>query len=300
MSRNQVRTALVTGSSSGIGRACASVLIERGYRVFGGVRREEDARALALGVGNGVTPVMLDVTDDESVSRAVALISASVGEAGLHALVNNAGVVVAGPLEYLRAEEISRQFEVNVLGTLRVTRACLPLLRFARGRIVIVGSIAGRVSFPFLGPYSASKAALASLAATLRMELRAAGVLTCVVEPGSVATPIWEKSFSSARDTMAGFPPEALEAYGAQMEATLSSSAVAASMGVPPVAVARALARALAAPRMRGRYLVGWDARLLELAQALLPPSLYERFQIALVHRGRRASGVAESRGNAL
>jgi len=294
------KTALVTGSSSGIGCACVCALVERGYRVYGGVRRDLDARELVRAAGERATPVILDVTEDESVRRAIEIVSDAVGDAGLDALVNNAGVVVAGPLEYLPAAELHRQFDVNVFGTLRATRACLPLLRAARGRVVIVGSITGRVTFPFLGPYAASKAALASLGATLRMELRGAGVQACVVEPGSVATPIWSKSSDSARDTIAELPRAALDAYGVEMAAMLSTSAAAASLGAPAEAVARVIARALGARRMRGRYLVGWDARLLELARVLLPLGVNERLRMALVYRGRRSGGVAETGGRVL
>jgi len=300
MTRYNQRSVLVTGCATGIGRACVEHLAHQGYNVFAGVRCETDVHEIERAHRGAVIPLLLDVTEPASVAAARERLETSLSLQGLDALVNNAGIAVAGPLEYLAEKDLLRQFSVNVFGAMAMTRALLPLLRRARGRVVNVGSIAGRVTFPFLGPYSASKAALASLTATLRLELRSMGVQVCLVEPGSIATPIWDKSTRSALALLEGLPREAHKTYGAQMAATLSSSVLAASIGSTPAAVARAVAHALSSRRMKGRYTVGWDARLLILARRILPEHLWESLLLGLAYRGRRPGGVAETDGSVL
>jgi NAD(P)-dependent dehydrogenase (short-subunit alcohol dehydrogenase family) len=176
-----MRTALVTGASSGIGRACALRLVSSGWRVLAGVRRSGDAP-------KGTQEVLLDVTNPEHVHA----VAERVDE--LHGLVNNAGIAVAVPLEFIPLDELRRQFEVNVFGQVAVTQALLPQLRRSKGRIVFVGSIAGKSALPFLGPYAASKHALEAIADSLRVELQPFGVGVSIVEPGTIKTPIWTKS----------------------------------------------------------------------------------------------------------
>src|SRR5919198_2886732 len=206
---------LITGASTGIGEACALRLDARGWRVFAGVRREEDAARLRSQLSERSQPVIVDVTDPASIARATATVSSVLKEEGLAGLVNNAGIAVAGPLEFLSLEEFRRQLEVNVTGQLAVTQACLPQLRRGRGRIVFMGSIAGRVTFPMMGPYSASKHALEALADALRVELQPWGMHVSIVEPGSIATPIWRKGEEAAAQASARFPPAADHLYGA-------------------------------------------------------------------------------------
>ncbi|HEY7923524.1 MAG TPA: SDR family oxidoreductase, partial [Vicinamibacteria bacterium] len=174
------RTALVTGASSGIGAACAARLVRSGWRVLAGVRRKGDAP-------EGTEEVQLDVTDAAQIK------AAADGVEELHALVNNAGIAIAMPLEFVPLDELRHQLEVNVVGQVAVTQAFLPVLRRARGRIVFVGSIAGRSALPFLGPYAASKHALEAIADSLRVELRPWGIHVAIVEPGSIRTPIWTR-----------------------------------------------------------------------------------------------------------
>ncbi|PYR57414.1 MAG: short-chain dehydrogenase/reductase, partial [Acidobacteria bacterium] len=166
------RRVLITGSSTGIGEACARRLDAAGWRVFAGVRREEDGQRLRAGMSSRLTPVLLEVTDAASMARAARTIGVEGADAGLDGLVNNAGIAVAGPLEYLPIADFRRQLEVNVVGPLAVTQALLPAIRARRGRIVLMGSIAGRMTVPFLGPYSASKFALEAMADALRVELQ--------------------------------------------------------------------------------------------------------------------------------
>ena len=194
-------TVLITGASTGIGAACAIRLAAAGMHVYAGVR--EDAAGAALRAQNAalITPLHIDVTDADSIAAAVAALDAQLGDAGLNGLINNAGIAIGGPLEVLPMKEIRRQFDVNVFGALAVTQAFLPQLRRARGRIVNMGSIAGRIALPFLGPYCMSKSALRAMTHALRLEVDAWGIDVALVEPGAIATPIWKKS-NAAADVM--------------------------------------------------------------------------------------------------
>src|SRR5512133_1136305 len=189
-----MRTALVTGASSGIGAACARRLESAGWRVFSGVRAAGDAAA--------GTEVLLDVTSVEQIRAA----TKEIGQ--LDALVNNAGIAIAMPLEFLPLDELRRQLEVNVIGQVAVTQAFLPHLRRSRGRIVFVGSIAGKSALPFLGAYAASKHALEAIADTLRIELRPFGIEVAIVEPGTMATPIWQKARETVQRLLPTLPAE--------------------------------------------------------------------------------------------
>ncbi len=251
---------LITGASSGIGAACAERLARRGWRVFAGVRTAGAAPA-------GTTEVLLDVTDAEAIARA----AEAVGER-LDGLVNNAGIAVAAPLEHLPLDELRRQLEVNLVGQLAVTQALLPAIRAARGRVVLIGSIAGTSALPFLGPYAISKFALEALADSLRVELAADGIAVSIVRPGTIATPIWSKPQPIA-DALG---PAALEHYGPRLAALRSFAAARAAKAAPAESVARAVEHALRAQRPRTRYLVGRDARIRALIERL-PDRLRDR-----------------------
>ncbi|MCC6626741.1 MAG: SDR family oxidoreductase [Chloroflexi bacterium] len=269
-------TVLVTGASSGIGLACALRLDRLGWQVLAGVRRDEDARCLAGQASPRLRPVSLDITDAAAVAAAVELAVMVAGEAGLAGLVNNAGIVVAGALEYLPDEWLQRQLEVNVVGQLRVTRACLPLLRAGRGRIVFLGSMGGRIAGPFLGPYHASKFALEALTDSLRGELRPWGIPVAIVEPGVIATPIWATSVAAVDRWLATLPAEAWARYGPVVGDLRRRALRSGERGRSPEVVVDAIVHALTALRPRTRYVVGWDARLALLA-AHLPDRLRDR-----------------------
>jgi NAD(P)-dependent dehydrogenase (short-subunit alcohol dehydrogenase family) len=271
------RAIVVTGASSGIGRACALHLDNLGAAVFAGVRREEDGEALKNESGGRIIPLLLDVTDGPSIAAAAERVAGAVGEAGLSGLVNNAGMVVSGPLEFIPPAEMRKQFEVNVLGQIAVTQAFLPLLRRARGRIVNMGSIAGRMALPFIGPYSASKYALEAVTDSLRIELQPWGISVSIIEPGAVATPIWEKSRAAAGKLAHGFPPRARELYGPAMNAQKAAAEKSARAGIAPEIVARAVEHALFATRPRTRYLVGRGVRLRAFLKRVLPDRLLDR-----------------------
>lgn len=274
---------LVTGASSGIGEATAAHLARRGHQVFAGVRKEPDAERLSVRHPN-ISPVILDVTDQEQIDRASAQIGQVVGDAGLFGLVNNAGIGRGGPVEYLKGEEWRRQFDVNVHGQVDVTRALLPLIRRATGRIVFVGSIGGRMATPFIAPYNSSKFALAAIADALRGELHAFGMHVSLIEPGSVKTEIWEKGREKTDELTAELPREALERYGRVLETARRILDYQERVGIPPVKVAEAIEHALTSRRPKPRYLVGKDAR----AQAFLARFVPLRARDALVRKALR------------
>ena len=243
------RSVLVTGASTGIGEACALRLARGGWRVYAGVRRAGDAP-------EGTEELLLDVTDEEQVRAA----SAGIGE--LHGLVNNAGIALAAPLEFIPVQELRRQLDVNLVGTVAVTQAFLPQLRASRGRIVFVGSIAGRSALPFLGAYAASKHALEAIADSLRLEVEPFGIGVSIVQPGTIRTPIWTKSAAVADELRAAMPAEVADLYGERMAAFRRFAAKRGEGGASVDGVARAVEEALESERPRTRKLVGRDARL--------------------------------------
>ncbi len=269
-----VGAAVVTGTSSGIGEACALRLDQSGFRVFAGVRREADGATLRGRASDRLTPILLDVTDAESISSAVRVVTAAVGPAGLAGLVNNAGILVAGPLEFLPVSEIRKQFEVNTIGQIAVTQAFLPLLRHGQGRIVNMGSVGGRLAMPFIGPYNASKFAMEAFTAALRIELRAWNIPVSIIEPGFIATPLWERSLASADAMLETFPHEADQLYGELIAATRESYMKVGKPGIPADAVARTVVEALTAARPKTRYVVGRGTNLQTVLLASLPDRL--------------------------
>lgn len=278
-------TYVVTGASTGIGRACAARLVARGATVFAGVRREADGASLRDELGVGLRPVLLDVTDHAQVVAARDTVAQRLGAQPLDGVVNNAGIAVGGPIEYLPIDDWREQFEVNVFGVVETTKAFLDLLRRGPGRNVIVGSIGGRVASPMLGPYSASKHAVEAVAEALRHELRDWGIHTVVVEPGAVATPIWDKGRSQADALEHELPAEAVERYARFIAVVRRAIDQQEKAGVDPDEVARVVERALVAPRPRARYVVGADARLQALLARLAPDSVRDAAQRAFLDR---------------
>ena len=268
---------VVTGASTGIGAACALDCASRGMRVFAGVRDVRAGEALAAKGGPSLIPIMLDVTDEPSIARSVEVVREVVGEAGLGGLVNNAGIAIGNPLEIIPLAQLRKQFEVNVIGQIAVTQAFLPLLRRGRGRIVNMGSIAGRGTIPLLGPYSASKFALEALTDALRMELQPWGIQVSIIEPGAIATPIWEKSDKVAGELEALASQEAKALYGEAAIRIRAAVAQSAQRAISPEAVARAVHHALTASRPKTRYLVGTDARVRAWMVKWLPDRVQDR-----------------------
>ncbi len=209
--------------------------------------------------------------DTVSISTAASAVAGAVGQTGLAGLVNNAGIVVPGPIEFLPLADLRRQLEMNVVGQVAVTQAFLPLIRAGRGRIVNMGSISGRMATPFTGAYSASKFALEALTDALRLELAPWGISVSIVEPGAVATPIWEKAAKTAEAMVRAAPPETLVLYAEAIQAVRNTAAREAKNAVAPVDVARVVEHALTAAKPRTRYVVGREAKI-RAAMALFVP----------------------------
>lgn len=266
-----MRSALVTGASTGIGHATALHLDGKGWRVFAGVRREEDAAALREAGSKRLVPLMLDVTDAAQIAAAAERIGAEVGEGGLDGLVNNAGIAVPGPLETLPIEDFERQVAVNLTAHLAVTQAMLPAIRTARGRIVFITSIGGLMAFPMFGAYHAAKFGLEAVGDVFRQELRPWGIRVAIVEPGSIATPIWERG-DEAVDSLAERAGEGhASLYGETIASFREVARKTGERGIPPGRVAAKIEHALSARRPRTRYLVGADARGQALAARFVP-----------------------------
>ena len=262
---------LVTGASSGIGRATALRLATTGYHVFAGVRKPADGAALAEAAAGELTPVILDVTDPQQIASAVQLIADHVGDNGLAGLVNNAGIGVFGPLELIPIERFRRQLEVNVTGQLAITQAALPLLRRARGRIVMIGSIGARFTPPFVGPLAASKSTLATMSDALRQELAPWDIRVTVVEPGSIRSEAVDKLESDARAVMNEATAEGRALYQDAFLHLVVFFARLHEKGSRPDVVAKTVERALGASRPRSRYLSGRNAHRMATIARLLP-----------------------------
>ena len=258
-------TMVISGASTGIGRATALRLAGLGFDVLAGVRRESDAP-------EGTTPVLLDVTDGDAIEA----LATRVGTGPLAGLVNNAGVGVGGPVEHISLADWRRQFEVNLFGHVAITRALIPALRAGRGRIVNIGSIGGRTALPFAAPYTASKFAMHAFSDSLRVELHADGIRVALIEPGSIATEIWRKGDDTADQIEADLSPELRDRYRRGLAGARRATARAARTAIPPEKVAGVVEHALTARRPRGRYVVGADARIQALA-AHLPAAATDR-----------------------
>ncbi len=269
---------LITGASTGIGYASAELLASEGYAVIAGVRSRADAERLQA-LHQNVHPAMLDVTREGDLEAAVHIIA----ERGLalRAIVNNAGIAVAGPLEYLPMNRLRRQFDVNVFGALSMTQAALPLLRKSCGRVVFISSVSGQIAPPLLGPYAASKFAIEALADALRMELAPFGIFVIVLQPGNVRTPIWQKGRAEKDRAMANFSEQARERYGAAIENLARVTVREERSGIAPAVVARAVLKAIRTPRPHARYAVGAPAAWQRKIAMMLPERLRDRLVIA-------------------
>lgn len=281
------RAVVVTGASTGIGHACALHLDRLGFTVFAGLRREADAEALRGQASGRLTPVMLDVTRPHEIQQAAGRVAEAVGEAGLAGLVNNAGIAVGGPLEFLPIDALRHQLDVNLVGQVAVTQAFLPLLRRGSGRIIHIGSLSGVIALPFIGAYSASKFALEAVADALRVELRPWNIHVSIVEAGEIDTPIWNKSLAGADEMLASLPPQGRAWYGTVLAGVRGR--LAERRGLPADRVAGAVVHALTARRPKTRYRVGRGVRLKIFFWRILPDRLRD-WLIAQVLGGIRES----------
>jgi NAD(P)-dependent dehydrogenase (short-subunit alcohol dehydrogenase family) len=284
-----MRSVVITGSSSGIGRACALTLDRNGFRVFAGVRKTEDGDALRKAASESLTPVHIDVADSASIDAMVKLVADEVGEAGLAGLVNNAGTTLPCPIEYLALEDFRRQLEVNLVGPLAMTQALLPFLREGQGRIVNVTSGAGKAGVPMMAPYVAAKHGLEGLSDVLRLELSPFGIDVAVIEPGFVSTAMRGKLERDVEETIRTLPDQGRVQYGQQLIALARSISMHAAQGSRPDVIAEAVLHALTSTKPRTRYPAGAGARRLLLIRRVLPDRAFDRVML-------RMSGVGDAR----
>ena len=280
---------LISGASTGIGRATALKLVAEGYSVIAGVRRQTDADALTAEatkvtcskVPGKLVPVPLDVTEKASIKQAVSRTEELTAGKGLLSVINNAGIVVPGPVEFVSANDWRRQFDVNFFGMVELTRATLPLLR--RGvsthgihvpRLMFVSSIGGRVSQPILTPYTCSKFATNALGDGLRLELRRQGIGVTLIEPGAISTDIWNKGNAASSEFSADHPARPL--YGPEIDGLIQASRKAAKAAIPAAQAAQDIFRALIAYRAPARVLVGTQAKILAILRNWLPLSWFD------------------------
>ncbi len=279
---------LVTGASTGIGASCALELERSGYQVFAGVRRNEDGEALKAKAKGALEPVIVDVTQSETIEAARRLIEGKTG-GRLAGLVNNAGIVVSGPLEFVGLDDLRRQLEVNVTGQVAVTQAFLPLIRESRGRIVNIGSIGGRMAVPFTGCYAISKFAIEAFSDALRMELKPWGIHVCLVEPGAVKTPIWSKTKETGTAKREQMPGDVEALYGPQLDQLIKVAGAMEKQGVAPEEVAKAVIHALTSEKPRSRYVVGREAKIQALISRVLPDGVKDNLVLGQMGLPKKA-----------
>ena len=257
------KTVLVTGASTGIGEATALRMKAAGWEVLAAARKDGDLDRLREA---GLEPVRLDVTDAQTIAAA----REQLGDRPLAGLVNNAGVAVSGPIEFIPLDDLRQQLEVNLIGQVAVIQAFLAAIREAKGRVVNVSSIGGRFALPMVGPYAASKYALEAVSDSLRRELRPWGVHVALIEPGAVITPIWEKGRETADRLEAAMGAEARALYGGLADRIRAETEKIPDRGVHPDEVAKAIESALTAARPKLRYVVGSDAKMRLKVKALV------------------------------
>lgn len=269
-------TVLITGASTGIGKACALYLDRHGYRVFAGIRNPDDGMALRQAASAQLTPLILDVTKPDTIAESQAIIAQAVGQHGIQGLINNAGIAILGAVEFLPLETLRHQFEVNFFGQIAVTQAFMPLLRNGQGRIINMSSTGGRFATPFLAPYHASKFALEALSDSLRMELATWQLPVIVIEPASIATPIWEKSLAKAKQDIEALSLEAKDRYASIFQKMIDKVNDVGTIGISPDTVAATVHHALTARHPKTRYLIGMS-RLRYFLATIIPDRWRDR-----------------------
>jgi NAD(P)-dependent dehydrogenase (short-subunit alcohol dehydrogenase family) len=284
-----MKSVVITGSSSGIGRACALMLDRNAFRVFAGVRKDADGDALRAVASASLTPVHIDVTDAASIEAVAKLVGDEVGESGLAGLVNNAGTTLPCPIEYLALDDFRRQLEVNLVGPLALTQALLPPLRKGRGRIVNVTSGAGKAGVPLMAPYVAAKHGLEGLSDVLRLELSPLGIHVAVIEPGFVSTAMRGKLERDVEETIRTLPDQGRARYSQQLIALAQSISTHAAEGSQPDVIADAVLHALTSTKPQTRYPAGAGAKRMLLMRRLLPDRAFDRLML-------RMSGVGGAR----
>ena len=265
---------VITGTSTGIGAACALRLGDEGFCVFAGVRREADGEALQRLTSRPLTPLLIDITDVAMIAAAADTVAQAVGDRGVAGLVNNAGIVRPGPLEFQPMDDLRTQLEVNLFGHVAVTQAFLPLLRLGKGRMVNVGSIGGRLVLPLHGGYSASKFAMEAVTDAFRLELRQWDIKVSLVDPGGSATAIFDKTLAAIDQMEHGLHTRGIDLYDDQLVAVRALVKKTAAQAAPADDVAKAVTAALTAKRPKTRYLAGKGAKAIAVVAKTLPDRL--------------------------
>ena len=260
---------VITGCSTGIGRACAIGLARSGFDVYAGVRRDEDGEALRAAAPDRLEPLIIDVTDAGTIAAAAEHVREATG-GRVAGLVNNAGITVPGPVEGVPLDAFRDQLEVNVTGQVAVTQAFMAMIRGARGRVVFISSVGDRGGIPFLSPYNASKAAITTIGQSLRQEVEPFGVKVSIIEPGAIATEIWGKGDRAAPELLEQMGPEMSDLYGERLEQFAALGRKTGASGLPPEAVFEVVEHALTAAKPKLRYIVGREAKAQAAARWLL------------------------------
>lgn len=271
------RSIVITGASSGIGRATALRLARAGWRVFATVRKEKDAATIKAETDGAVETVQLDVMDKSSIADAARDVAARLGGRGLDALFNNAGIGDVFSTEYASLDTLRKIYEVNLFGQIAVIQSLLPLIRMAKGRIINSGSVGDHIAPPFAGALSSSKAAFASMSAALRLELRPQGIYVCIIEPGAINTPAVDKTLGGVEQAIADMPAAGVRLYGEAMRRMARTFIKNERDGSPPETVAEVVEQALTDPHPRPRYTAGKGSAKLALLARFLPENLLDR-----------------------
>ena len=261
MAETSAKAVFITGYSTGIGYESALHLDRLGYQVFAGVRREQDAQALRKAASEHLFPIIMDVRDKSAIADAAALVAAQAGAKGLYAIINNAGVVMSAPIEFVHRGSIG-----PAGGQSDGVHPCHPGFPASPAprlwAIINITSIGGRQSVPFMGPYCASKAAMEAISDSMRMELRQFGIPVVIVCPGNIKTSIWGKTVNSTGAQLTTAPPQAAALYDKSIQALIKTETRMGRSGSPPMLVARTLEGILAAKKPKSRYIVGLDAKM--------------------------------------
>jgi NAD(P)-dependent dehydrogenase (short-subunit alcohol dehydrogenase family) len=276
----------ISGASSGIGEACALGLDKRGYHVFAGVRREEDSESLAQRASKRLQPVMVDIADREQIKAAAEIVRQALGEKPLVGLINNAGIHVGGPLEFVPIDRLRHQLEINVISQVSVTQLFIPLLRKSQGRIINVGSIAGIFASPMMGPYCASKYAMEAISDVMRRELKPWKIRVSLLEPGVIATKIWGKARNRAEQAIKDSPEELMRLYQPLIEKIMKVAVESEDNAQSPDVVVDAVVHALTSPRPKARYRMGPKASAQKMI-SWLPDTIQDRLIASFFNWGK-------------
>jgi len=280
MSENR-KTVVITGASSGIGRACVARLSGAGWLVFATVRKAGDRDRLRS--EKNVYPVMMDVQDTSTISAAAAEVASQLSGGGLDGLVNVAGIGMVRPLEYARMADVREIYEINLFGQLETVQAFCRILRKNQGRIVNITSVGVNLAIPFGGLLNSSKCAFGMLSDTLRLELRNFGVRVIAVEPGSISTPAVDKTLGNLEEVISSLPPEGQNSYGSMIRSVGRRGYEMEKGGSSPDVVAEAVQRALTSGHPRLRYRVGKHAKLLAMLAKILPERVFDSIRVKML-----------------